>query len=75
MQASEHIPTPPSYCPPHSTDVPTPLPDNLRKAIATYEAGKALMAYITPEFEEVVRVSLGPLVKKQEKEGKKLSGL
>jgi cell division protease FtsH len=37
--------------------VPNPLPDSLRKAIATYEAGKAMMAYMTPEFEEVVRVS------------------
>lgn len=38
-------------------DVPTPLPESLRKAIACYEAGKAMMAYMTPEFEEVVRVS------------------
>lgn len=36
--------------------MPNPLPDSLRKAIATYEAGKAMMAYMTPEFEEVVRV-------------------
>lgn len=40
--------------------VPDPIPMNLRKAIATYEAGKALLAYITPDFEEVARVSVCP---------------
>lgn len=36
--------------------VPDPIPHSLRKAIAVYEAGKALLAYITPDFEEVARV-------------------
>lgn len=36
-------------------DVPSPLPHNLRKAIAVYEAGKALTAYITPDYEEIAR--------------------
>ena len=37
--------------------MPDPIPQALRKAVAVYEAGKALMAYITPEFEEIARVS------------------
>lgn len=40
--------------------VPDPIPLNLRKAIAVYEAAKAMTAYITPEFEEVARVSVCP---------------
>ena len=36
--------------------VPNPIPAMLRKAIAVYEAGKVLTAYITPEFEEIARV-------------------
>ena len=39
--------------------MPDPIPPALRKAVAVYEAGKALMAYITPEFEEIARVSAG----------------
>jgi hypothetical protein len=37
--------------------VPDPIPDSLKRAVAVYEAGKVLIAYITPEFEEVARVS------------------
>ncbi len=37
--------------------VPNPIPSSLRRAVAVYEAGKVLMAYITPDFEEVARVS------------------
>lgn len=36
--------------------VPDPIPEELRRAIAVYEAGKVLTAYITPEFEEIARV-------------------
>jgi cell division protease FtsH len=32
----------------------------LRKSIAVYEAGKALVAYITPEYDEIARVSICP---------------
>ncbi|GLC69378.1 ATP-dependent zinc metalloprotease FTSH 1 [Pleodorina starrii] len=42
-------------------DNPEPIPPQLRKSIATYEAGKALVAYITPEYEEIARVSVCPL--------------
>ena len=35
---------------------PEPIPPLLRKSIAVYQAGKALLAYITPEFEEIARV-------------------
>ena len=37
--------------------VADPIPPQLRRAVAVYEAGKALLAYITPEFEEIARVS------------------
>ncbi|KXZ53715.1 hypothetical protein GPECTOR_6g632 [Gonium pectorale] len=40
---------------------PDPIPPQLRKAVAVYEAGKALTAYITPEYEEIARVSVCPL--------------
>ncbi|GFR51495.1 hypothetical protein Agub_g13859, partial [Astrephomene gubernaculifera] len=40
---------------------PDPIPPQLRRAIAVYEAGKALAAYITPEYEEIARVSVCPL--------------
>ncbi|KAG2495020.1 hypothetical protein HYH03_006952 [Edaphochlamys debaryana] len=40
---------------------PDPIPLQLRKAISVYEAGKALTAYITPEYEEIARVSVCPL--------------
>lgn len=36
--------------------MPDPIPDALKRAVAVYEAGKALVAYITPEFEEIARV-------------------
>lgn len=39
---------------------PEPIPPLLRKSIATYQAGKALLAYITPEFEEISRVTCCP---------------
>ncbi len=32
------------------------IPYSLRKAIAVYEAGKALLAYITPGYPEIARV-------------------
>jgi hypothetical protein len=35
---------------------PDPIPPQLRKSISVYEAGKALVAYITPEYEEIARV-------------------
>jgi hypothetical protein len=38
--------------------VPDPLPQRLRRSVAVYEAGKALLAHITPEFEEIARVGL-----------------
>lgn len=37
-----------------------PIPLSLRKSIAVYEAGKALIAYITPEYDEIARVSICP---------------
>lgn len=39
---------------------PDPIPYNLKRAVAVYEAGKVLMAYITPDFEEIARVSVCP---------------
>ncbi|GLI67098.1 hypothetical protein VaNZ11_011303 [Volvox africanus] len=42
-------------------DNPEPIPPQLRKSISVYEAGKALVAYITPEYEEIARVSVCPL--------------
>lgn len=36
--------------------VPDPIPQALKRAVAVYEAGKALIAYITPDFEEIARV-------------------
>ncbi len=39
-----------------------PIPEPLRRAIAVYEAGKALIAYVTPEYEEIARVSGGVAV-------------
>lgn len=33
-----------------------PIPEPLRRAIAVYEAGKALIAYVTPDYEEIARV-------------------
>jgi len=39
---------------------PDPIPPNLRRAVAVYEAGKALLAYITPEYDEIARVSVCP---------------
>ena len=45
---------------PGTQDVPDPIPANLRKTIAVYEAGKALLAYITPEYDEIARVSICP---------------
>ena len=40
--------------------VADPIPYNLKRAVAVYEAGKVLMAYITPDFEEIARVSVCP---------------
>ncbi|KAG1670583.1 hypothetical protein FOA52_012156 [Chlamydomonas sp. UWO 241] len=40
--------------------VPDPLPQRLRRSVAVYEAGKALLAHITPEFEEIARISICP---------------
>eukprot|EP00798_Chlamydomonas_sp_ICE-L_P024177 gene24177-9766_t len=40
--------------------VPETLPPYIRRIVATYEGGKALIAYITPEFEEIARVSVCP---------------
>eukprot|EP00879_Flechtneria_rotunda_P028172 GHRR01030255.1.p1 GENE.GHRR01030255.1~~GHRR01030255.1.p1 ORF type:complete len:520 (+),score=209.83 GHRR01030255.1:1412-2971(+) len=40
--------------------IPDPIPHSLRKSIAVYEAGKALIAYITPEYDEIARVSICP---------------
>jgi hypothetical protein len=37
-----------------------PIPLALRKSIAVYEAGKAMLAYITPEYDEIARVSVCP---------------
>jgi len=37
-----------------------PIPLALRKSIAVYEAGKALIAYITPDYDEIARVSICP---------------
>ncbi|KAL6745073.1 P-loop containing nucleoside triphosphate hydrolase protein, partial [Haematococcus lacustris] len=42
------------------TGLPTPIPQSLRKAIANYEAARALIAYITPDYEEIARVSVCP---------------
>ena len=36
--------------------VPDPIPMTLRKSIAVYQAGKALLGYITPDFEKIGRV-------------------
>jgi len=49
-----------SPSPGQDAGVPDPLPGRLRRAVAVYEAGKALLAYITPEFEEIARVSICP---------------
>ena len=38
---------------------PDPIPPQLRRAVSVYEAGKALLAYITPDYEEIARVSGG----------------
>ncbi|KAG2437047.1 hypothetical protein HYH02_011309 [Chlamydomonas schloesseri] len=40
---------------------PDPIPPQLRRAVSVYEAGKALLAYITPDYEEIARVSVCPL--------------
>jgi cell division protease FtsH len=39
---------------------PNPIPARLRRSVAAYEAGKVLVAYCTPEFEDVARVSVCP---------------
>jgi cell division protease FtsH len=39
---------------------PNPVPARLRRAVAAYEAGKVLVAYCTPEYEDVARVSVCP---------------
>ncbi|MEW5306932.1 MAG: hypothetical protein WDW36_009362 [Sanguina aurantia] len=44
----------------HDGEAPVGIPLSLRKAVAVFEGGKALMAYITPDFEEVARVSVCP---------------
>lgn len=46
--------------PGQDTGVPNPISHTLRKRIAVYEAGKVITAYITPEFEEIARVSICP---------------
>jgi ATP-dependent Zn protease len=45
---------------PGYSGLPDPIPHSLRKSIAVYEAGKALLAYITPEYDEIARVSICP---------------
>jgi ATP-dependent Zn protease len=45
---------------PGYSGLPDPIPHSLRKSIAVYEAGKALIAYITPEYDEIARVSICP---------------
>uniref|UniRef100_A0A383VRP6 AAA+ ATPase domain-containing protein n=1 Tax=Tetradesmus obliquus TaxID=3088 RepID=A0A383VRP6_TETOB len=45
---------------PGYSGLPDPIPASLRKSIAVYEAGKALVAYITPEYDEIARVSICP---------------
>lgn len=45
---------------PGYSGLPDPIPHSLRKSIAVYEAGKALTAYITPEYDEIARVSICP---------------
>jgi hypothetical protein len=45
---------------PGYSGIPDPIPQSLRKSIAVYEAGKALIAYITPEYDEIARVSICP---------------
>lgn len=45
---------------PGSAGLADPIPLSLRKSIAVYEAGKALVAYITPEYDEIARVSICP---------------
>jgi ATP-dependent Zn protease len=45
---------------PGYSGLPDPIPHSLRKSIAVYEAGKALVAYITPEYDEIARVSICP---------------
>lgn len=45
---------------PGFTGLQDPIPLALRKSIAVYEAGKALIAYITPEYDEIARVSICP---------------
>lgn len=36
------------------------MPARLRQTIAVYEAGRALVGYITPDFDEIQRVSVCP---------------
>eukprot|EP00878_Enallax_costatus_P001473 GHUV01001624.1.p1 GENE.GHUV01001624.1~~GHUV01001624.1.p1 ORF type:complete len:977 (+),score=283.07 GHUV01001624.1:432-2933(+) len=45
---------------PGYSGLPDPIPHSLRKSIAVYEAGKALIAYVTPEYDEIARVSICP---------------
>lgn len=45
---------------PGNEGVPDPIPAQLRKAICVYEAGKALLAYMTPEYDEIARISICP---------------
>lgn len=62
------LPSPPPPPPQEITNLPQPgsagladpIPLSLRKSIAVYEAGKALVAYITPEYDEIARVSICP---------------
>jgi hypothetical protein len=45
---------------PGSGGYPDPIPARMRKSITVYEAAKALIAYITPEFEDIARISICP---------------
>ena len=45
---------------PGAEGVPDPIPPALRKSVAAFTAGKALLAYITPDYDEVARVSVCP---------------
>lgn len=45
---------------PGDEGVPDPIPPQLRRAICVYEAGKALLAYITPDHDEIARISICP---------------
>jgi cell division protease FtsH len=49
-----------SMAQPGTAGLGDPIPASLRKSIAVYEAGKALLAYITPEYDEIARVSVCP---------------